>query len=159
MDKCKLGKHASYIVQDWCLITLLLNVQYALFGPRVSVASSKTPRRLSHELGYHPTPKRENTEEEQKPIEDAEWEQRTEYIRLMGEEPMKTKWAKEAPYLRIPSNISVHYPEGLFPYNVLHQFVRWLKHVGSKYYLYRFSATPSLAAGNDGAAIRSVRMV
>jgi cell division protein FtsL len=36
---------------------------------------------------------RENTEEEQKPIEEAEWEQRTEYIRLMGEEPMKTKWA------------------------------------------------------------------
>jgi hypothetical protein len=39
MDKCKLGKHAYYIVQDWCLITLLLNVQHALFGSRVSVAS------------------------------------------------------------------------------------------------------------------------
>jgi hypothetical protein len=38
-------------------------------------------------------PKRENTEEEQKRIEEAEWEQRREYIRLMGEEPMKTKWA------------------------------------------------------------------
>ncbi len=68
-------------------------MQHAPFGSRVSVASWRAPRRLSHEIGYHPTPKRENTEEEQKPIEEAEWEQRTEYIRLMGEEPMKTKWA------------------------------------------------------------------